>query len=111
MTVEASAVTCPYCREAFDEESDAQSCVRCETSVHGECAALHRRCVVYGCKGRRFQSVKAPKKSPLALKYRPPVPLSHRLASALSGALDDASLLAVGLLGVTALVVQSLILG
>ena len=111
MSTEESPVTCPYCREGFSEDSHAHACVRCKTSVHRECAEIHRRFVVYGCKGRRFQSVRRPRKSPSALRYRPPVPLTARVAVAVSGALDDASLLAVGLLGVTALLMQSLLPG
>ena len=111
MTAATVSLTCPYCRAELADESAAQACVRCQTPVHRDCAEIHRRCVVYGCRGRRFRPVKALRNTPRSLTYRPPLALSDRLALAVNEALDDASVLAIGLLGVTVLVIESLFLG
>jgi hypothetical protein len=44
---------CPYCHDELDSAS-ALACDSCATPVHGECAAIHGRCVTLGCRGARF---------------------------------------------------------
>ena len=97
-------MTCPYCREAFGAEEGRLACARCRTNVHGECAALHEGCVVYGCDGQTFlPGEQAPDRQRL-----PAIPGRLRLGRLLATALDDCSLLAIGALGVTALLIQSI---
>lgn len=49
---------CAYCHEPLSA-SDAVRCARCRTTVHGECAALHGRCVTLACPGTDFQPAPA----------------------------------------------------
>lgn len=95
---------CPYCREGFGAGEGRLACARCQTQVHGECAVLHKGCVVYGCAGRSF----VPARHMRDRSRLSTIPARLRLGRALATALDDRSLLAAGALGVTALLIQSL---
>lgn len=49
---------CAYCHEPLPALG-AVRCARCRTTVHGECADLHGRCVTLACPGTGFEPAPA----------------------------------------------------
>ncbi len=43
------AVTCPYCRTAFEADEEIVQCASCGTSHHADCLAENGGCTVFGC--------------------------------------------------------------
>ena len=97
---------CPYCRADIASD-DALACRHCGTAVHGECAALHGRCVTFGCGGETFDTAVVPGDERRRLE--PAMPASVAVRRWTRAALDvalaptgDAALAIVGAAGVVA---------
>lgn len=73
------SLRCPYCRGALAEAAPLR-CRACATQVHAECAELHGRCVVLGCRGAGFEPAGGPA-PPSSLRYRAPLATRARRAA------------------------------
>ena len=58
---------CPYCHQDLGWQA-LLHCVRCQTPLHAECAALHGGCVTFGCQSERL--LNGPPTSPAELRLR-----------------------------------------
>lgn len=63
------SLRCPYCHGELGPEP--VRCGACATPVHAECAELHGRCVVLGCRGAAFAPLVAA--GTTTLRYREPL--------------------------------------
>jgi len=77
----------------------ALACDACTTPVHGECAAIHGRCVTLGCASTSFSHGGFDERT----RLEPSLPLSWLVRTALSLPRDDVALLVLALAGLVGL--------